>query len=414
MEFIEGILEKYPAKWIKRVSIITIGQMLAQGIGFVFLVILARFYLKEDYGYLRYIINIGSFAAAVVSAGVPTSLARYFAKHKDNKELMDDYFSNGIAINIFLMACASVVLYAIYQEPLLLIIMLGYSVAGIYQGIIRGLILYGRIASFQFVINSLKIVIFLFLVYLLGFSDVKTPLIIYGATPFLVLLIYMIIFPLGLKFEIKRINREKAKEVSIFSSWVMISTIANSSIIMAITIALEHSWGFLEVATFSVAYSMITPFGLVVLGVNLILLPKIAETDDIIKQAHMVKLSLFYSVFVSLLFIIVYFLMGDWLIAFLFSSNYTMSYLPMIVMSIGALFMNVRSTFCAYFEGVGKPYIPTADIVTAAVISIIFSLIFVPIFGSIAAAWAILLGFIAACIIDILAWIVTRKRLFSI
>lgn len=405
MEFIEGILEKYPAKWIKRVSIITMGQILAQGMGFVFLVILAWFYTKEDYGYLRYVINIGSFAAAVVSAGVPAALARYFAKHKGNKELMDDYFSNGIAINIFLMACASIVLYIIYQEPILLMIMLGYSVAGIYQGMIRGLLLYNRIATFQFFINTLKIVLLVVLVYLLGFSDVRTPLLIYALAPFLLVLIYAIVFPLGLSFRTNNIRKERVKEMSVFSSWVMISVISLSAIMMAITVILEHYWGFEAVATFSVAYTMIMPFTLATLGMNIILYPKIAESDDFERHVRMMKLALSFTVLVSLLIIIMYFFMGEWLVRLIFSEKYALSYVPMMILSVGALFIGIRTSFSAYFEGTGRPHISTADSITAAVVTILISLSFVPTYGIVAAAWGITIGFMAACVVDLVAWI---------
>jgi O-antigen/teichoic acid export membrane protein len=221
--------------------------------------------------------------------------------------------------------------------------------------------------------------------------------------------IYSACFPLGLRFRPHRIRKQMVKEISIFSAWVTGSTLSHSALSTFNLIIIEVYRGYADVAVYSVAYTLMIPFTLSTTGLNIILYPKIAENPDPVRHRKLMHYAMAYSISVSLLLLGFYYLFGGWVIRTLFSEGYASAYPPLVILSTGALFINIRTSFSAYFEGSGKPYISTADSVTSAIIGILVSTLLVPHYGILGAAWGMTIGFLMACVVDLIGWIYREK-----
>ncbi|MDI6917674.1 MAG: oligosaccharide flippase family protein, partial [Thermoplasmatales archaeon] len=81
------------SKILKGATWIGIGNVTSQVIAFLFMVILARFYSKNDYGFIRYTIYVGTLAATVVAAGFPSALIRFIAKYLGRQKKINEYFT---------------------------------------------------------------------------------------------------------------------------------------------------------------------------------------------------------------------------------------------------------------------------------------------------------------------------------
>ncbi|MBU4256599.1 MAG: oligosaccharide flippase family protein, partial [Candidatus Thermoplasmatota archaeon] len=68
-------------KIIRGATWVGIGNVTSQVLALLFMVILARFYSKSDYGLIGYTISVGTLAAIIVAAGFPSALVRFIAKN---------------------------------------------------------------------------------------------------------------------------------------------------------------------------------------------------------------------------------------------------------------------------------------------------------------------------------------------
>ena len=404
MEPMGPVLGERSVRWIKRLSLVTIGQVLAQGMGFLFLVMLAWWYSKNDYGQIAYLLGIAAFAGTFICAGVPVALARCIAMYKEDRERIYDHYSNGLVLVLIIMLTVSLVLFALYRDPLLILATLGFGVLGIYQELVRGYLHYGRLATFQLVGNSLKVALLVFLVYMFASLGTRAPLLAYGLAPFIALAAYMIICPLGLGFRRSAISARIMKEIGKFSFWVIVASVANSAALVVNLILLERDIGFTEVATYNVAYTLTIPLTLATIGVNLILYPKIAETDDPGRHDRMVHLSIAFSVGASLALTLLYYFFGNWAIGLLYPEQYGSSYLPMMVLCLGVTLVNVHTVFANYFEAVGRPHVTAIICIAAMAVTFALGLLLVPLHGALGAGYAFTAGYGVACLMSAGVW----------
>jgi len=139
------LIDKYNSncKMLQATSFIGAGNIAAQGFGFLFFVILTWFYSKDDYGSIRYMVQIGGFIATVVAAGYPTALARFVASSRDDESVRDAYISSGAFAVAIILILATTVTLVVYNFNLGIVsIVIGTTVVMVYLGLLRGCVSY--------------------------------------------------------------------------------------------------------------------------------------------------------------------------------------------------------------------------------------------------------------------------------
>ncbi|MCG2827227.1 MAG: oligosaccharide flippase family protein, partial [Thermoplasmatales archaeon] len=107
-------------KIIRGATWVGIGNVTSQVLAFIFMVILARFYSKSDYGLIGYTISVGTLAAIIVAAGFPSALVRFIAKNLGRQKKIDEYFTNIFTITLGLLFVVVIAVIIIYKFDMMI------------------------------------------------------------------------------------------------------------------------------------------------------------------------------------------------------------------------------------------------------------------------------------------------------
>jgi len=397
------------SKILKGATWVGIGNVTSQILAFLFMVILARFYSKNDYGLIRYVISVGTLVATIVAAGFPSALVRFIAKNLGKQKKIDEYFTNIFTITLGLLFVVVIAVMIIYKfDMMITLIVIGYSVVYIYLGMIRGFIDYKKIALFNILRNLVKVAILLILCYALF---VKSPLFIvllYAFGGWIVILLLELVNPSRIHYSPALISRKTMKEVTVFSIPVMVSMIAYTALSSIPVIAIKYFYDYELVALYSAAMTLTVLFTFIPTALVTITMPKISNVENKSQRIKYTVQSFWFVLASGIVLYIPIFFFGKFALGMIFTEKYVPSYPALLVLSVGTIFTGLRNVFCALWEGSGRPIIGTYDIACASAVCITLSFLLVPCIGSIGAAYGYSLGFVTAVIVDLVYWIKYR------
>lgn len=394
-------------KMIKASAIVGIGTVLSQVLGLLFVIIIARYYSKSDYGLVIYTISVGTIAATVITAGFPSSLVRFIAKYYKDQEKINEYFTNVIVVTFMLLIVIVLCSLIIYGYDIGIVsIIIGYSIVYVYLGMIRGFIDYKKIALFNILNNGIKIAALIVLLYTV---NVKSPLIIillYAFGGWIIILLLEYVHPATVCYMHSKISFERMKEITRYSVPIMISMIAYTTLSqIPIILIKEFSGNFELVGTYSTAQTLTTVFSFIPGAIATITMPAISRTEDKILRVKYTRQSMLIVLVTGIVLYIMILIFGQVIIKLIYTEKYISSYPILLILSIGAVFGGIRNIFCSLWEGNGTPIITTYDIFSAFFVCLLFSAILIPQIGPIGAAYGYTFGMIIAVIIDFVYWI---------
>jgi len=404
------LIDKYNSncKMLQATSFIGAGNIAAQGFGFLFFVILTWFYSKDDYGSIRYMVQIGGFIATVVAAGYPTALARFVASSRDDESVRDAYISSGafaVAIILILATTATLVVYNFNLG--IVSIVIGTTVVMVYLGLLRGFLSYNKIALFNLGVNLVKILLVIFFVMVLGLTESIIVVLIYALGGLIIIAIMETYSPLKIQFDRTKISKDLLIKLTRFSIFIMIGTISFSSMSTISFFILERDYGYSAIADFSVAMTLLLIYGFIPGAINIILMPNISFSQKDRILAHL-KDSIALTFISSLFIFLIVAIFGRYLISALFGAEYLNSYPILLALSLGGIANGFRSCFAALWEGINRPEITSIDISFGAIVVLISSLLLSQ-YGIIYLAWAYSAGFISTLAINLFFFIRWRK-----
>jgi O-antigen/teichoic acid export membrane protein len=384
------------ATWSKRVIIVTLGSAAAQILGFVFLLLLTRFYTLEEYGVIRYVLGVGMFAGNLAAVGIGGGLTRLLASGGSDAKGRDEAYSNVMALGGALTLATSVVLLALYRDVLFGVIAVGVSLTVLYHGALAGLMMFERLAAFSFAANALRILVFLSLIFLSGAGGTAVPLLLHAGAALLAIAIFSVAGPLPLRLRREMVTLVRMRRMLRFAGLLMVASVSISATLVVNLVLLEAWKGYAELATFSVAYTLAVPITLIAQGMGNVLFPKVAEASDAARRWRMLRLAMAYTVGLSLPLVPVYHLAGPAAVSLFLGDGYRQASGPLSVLAFAYLLMNIRWILAAYFEGAGKAGISAASAVVCAIVTASFAWLLIPATGATGAAWAVAAGFAAS------------------
>lgn len=394
-------------KILKASGIVGIGTIISQILGFLFFTILARYYSQSDYGFINYTISVAALAATIVTAGYPSSLVRFIAKHKGKQEVVNEYFSSIITINAGLLFLVIIGVIVIYGFDIgILSIVIGYSVVYIYLGMIRGFIHYTKIALFNILRNLLKIVALIILSYILYIKSPISIILLYAFGGWIVILILELLYPTKIRYSTNFISRKKIIECTKFSIPIMISTYAYSLLTYSPIIALKYFVNdYSIIGIFATAMTLTMVFGFIPLALITITMPTISTIENKKMRIKYTTQSLWIVIISGFFIFACIYVFGENILEFFFTEKYIQSYPILLILSIGAIFSGIRTVFSSLWEGSGTPIISSYDIIVASIICIAMSYLLIPTIGSKGAAYGYSCGLVASVIVDSIFWI---------
>lgn len=395
---------------IKASSFVGFSSVISQILGTLFVIILARFYSVNDYGYISYVMNIGGIAVAIVAAGFPSGLVRFISRHLGEKQKIEEYFSNILTITVGLLFIVVSSIIAIYGFNIDIIsIVIGLSIVNIYLAIVRGFIDYKKIALFNISLNFIKVMILYILCYVLNIESTSLTIILYAFGGWAAILIIETVYPKNIKYTLSSISTSTMKEVTIYAVPIMISMFAYTVISNLPIIIIKEFYDYELVGIYATALTITTIFNFIPSAIATITMPTISNLESRKEKnnkeiknytTQSLKIVLLTGIVIYALILI----FGKDLIELIFTEKYSQSYQILLILSVGSIAGGFRNVFCSLWEGIGIPIISTYDIIVASLTCSILGYLFIPLMGPIGAAYGYSLGLLAALLVDLTFW----------
>ena len=394
--------------FVKKAFMLGTGNAIGQAIAFVFFVLLARWMSRDDYGEIRYIISLSSVLGTVALAGLPASMTRFLAYQKE-KEEREKYFTNIMTLFFMTLMIMGLIVIALFSNSLTItIVLMGFTVPLIYLGAIRGLMQYRKYSIFQALRNLIKLAFLFAIFYTIGVKKLPV-LLIYSFAGWGAMLILELVWPAGMRFTPGRISKDVMKRVIAFSIPVMGTTIAYSLFTGLPVLLTTYYKGYESAAVYSTAFTFTAIYSLVPTAILTMIMPKIASIRDKESRMQIFKSSVYLILMAGALLFIATVFFGKWGLNLLFHSKYDSSYMPLVILSLGTIFLSVRGAYSALWEGGGRPIISTYDGVGAVTVMAMLGPLIIPSMGANGAALAFTAGCITAVIISTYFWMQLKK-----
>ena len=396
-------------KFIKGTTIVAIGNVVARVLAFVFFIVLARFCVKEDYGFIRYVITVGTLASVIVIGGFPVALTRFIAKFRYNKKKLITYCSNclmGITLLLILiLVIFSILSVTIFKYNIryiigILFVIIGLTIYSTYFSIVRGFLLYKKIAFLAISSTAFKI---LFIVVASLIFSIYSPILVLFIFSFSVLLSIIIsesIKPINLNFKISAVSIDVIKKLSKFVAPVLVNAILIYTLSGIGTITIEHFWALKDVAEYSVALTLSSVFIFISQGITTILMPKVGAMKNAGPIIRYLRQSIILILSTSIPIFVIYYFCGSWIIHLLFGEKYLASFNVSIILSLGMIFYSIYTVFVAIWNAIGKPEIYMKIMLISSPTTIFLTYILVPIHGAIGAAFSLSVGYLVAVLVS--------------
>jgi len=389
-------------EFLKDSGVVGLGNVITRGLGALFFILIARLYTPEDLGYINYSITVATIASAIAVSGFPMTLSRFLGKAKGNEKRMSVYYTNFVVSMAFLTLISIVLTIGVtkYLSKFnigMLAVAIGLVVYWSYFGLIRGLLHIKKIFAFKTSNNLMKIILVCIVSYL-GISSNNLILVIYGLSCLIPIAFLEKYRPSKIKLNLDTASKKVLKELTIFSSPLIVMGIAYNVLFGVDVFFLEYYRNLEEVGIYSVAKTLTTFFILVPDAVTTILMPTVARVEKKEGIKHL-KIALIITSLASALLLLFLVLFGSPLIRILFTAKYLRALEAIYILSIGIGLYSLNFVLGEYLIGIGKPQIYSKIQILAMVTAILGSYIFVPGMGMFGAGLALASGFGLAFIV---------------
>ena len=156
--------------------------------------------------------------------------------------------------------------------------------------------------------------------------------------------------------------------------------------IAALVISIVLPLSELGIYSVAVTFSLLLQMGLQ-LPISTVILPRLACISESARVA-IVGTATRGMFFMSILFLLVLVLFGKWLLVLVFGKSFEAAYWAMVVLVIGKILKTPSATLNCYFKSKGMPEKIAAISMKAAPISILLSIVLIPLYGVMGAAFA--------------------------
>lgn len=164
-----------------------------------------------------------------------------------------------------------------------------------------------------------------------------------------------------------------------------------------------------QVGFYSIAVSFAELLPFVPLAVGTVLFPKLVSQEIEILNASTARVVRVIFPFLILLGL-AFFLIGKWMILFMYGKIYIPSVIPMNILLPGFVFISLYYLFFSYFNAIGKPGIVAVILVITLFVKLFLSIFAIPKWGIIGAATTSTVSYLLCGLLFLAAFWVKSKR----
>lgn len=372
-------------KAIKQTALLTASNVVSKFLALVFFVIMARIFLPEEYGLFRYLLSL-AMMLSIPLAGFPVAITKFISQYKNAQKQINRYFSNGIFIILNVFIVVSVFIFLLSQNKIFLwLIFLGISTDCLYYAIIRGFYNFRKIFLYRILVNLLKVILALIALFLFKI-EFYLFIIFFVISGITIISLLELTEPTKIKFQFKEISKKQIKIIIAFALPVMLGSIGYDLMFNIDTILIKYFIDNAHVGFYNVARTLVQAYIFLPLAINTIVLPKTAyiahnHKEKLIDLKKKLGLAFFGTGGISISIFFIFFVWGKWIINLLFTDLYISAYQPLLILGIAQTFFVIFLMMSAYWQGLGKPQIPSIIITMTCVLNIIGNYLLIPIYG---------------------------------
>lgn len=355
-------------------------------------VISSAFYIRylglEYKGVYSYINEIASIVVLILNLGIYQSYSYYYRENKDN--IYKEYTELFI-VQFFIYLLISIGMIILFHRNQILTMVVMLVPFNIIKLQFDNVIMVEKIKLYLVVDIVLKTVGAIVYFLLWKFADVNLfYLNLYVIlTDIIVCVVYLYKTKDRLIEKKVWINKEFTKKVVRFGYLPMLSSLLMTLNYSVDIIFLQHLGTNEELSLYSLAAVIMNYVWLIPNAFKDVLISRIARTDD--RKA--VEFSTKMSLFLTLICMIGFSILGKILLAITFGADFVNSYGVTMILFIGAFSMIFFKMFGVVLVTEGKRQVYFWILFISVIMNIISNLVFIPMFGMYGAAWASVISY---------------------
>lgn len=356
-------------------------------------IVVARLFGPDGKGLVVAFFLVPEFIAMIGSCGVDEAYLYWFAKKRISRTLAKKVFRNIILLQIPLLVCVEAVyLYLVDYHYTYVGLVLCFSLVPVYlllevgRSSLRGL---HDIRRYNQSILIEAVVPLFFIAVLMIQKDVWW--LIVGQTSglmFALIFVWARFLTEFRQYSVEGEPMDRSLDVYVYGLKVHVFKVLNTldAKIAALVISIVLPLGDLGIYSVAVTFSLLLQMGLQ-LPVSTVILPRLACVTESARVAIVESITR-GMFFMSILFLSAMALFGEWLLVLVFGKSFEAAYWPMVVLVIGKVLKTPSATLNCYFKSKGMPEKVAAISMKAAPISILLSIVLIPLYGIMGAAFA--------------------------
>ena len=369
---------------------IAIGRVL----GFVFSFVGARAFSTDEFGYITYVITLGSIISIVAQPFFQHIISYFIGKNRENELESDIIMSNVWSIGIVIFIATLVVgvpilSYLQLMSIELLIIYVGFCVFYGYYGIASGFLASSNLSFVYIGSNVVQTVLVIVCVFVFDIRNSSVVLAIYGLAYFPPVILIQYLSPLPIRFHLRVDTSYIVKIVRVATPIVFSHVLYigyNTSGVILLSLLMNDA----AIGIYGFTRTLVSVFGFVPNGFQWLLMPKIAGMTT--GRASLVASLMIVLTLINLIGATIFIGLYEWFVTTFIDTSYFIGNQFVIILLIGTIIGGYHSIFTSTFVGIGKPTYQTISQVVMLFISIFSGLALIPTFGLIGVAFMSLIG----------------------
>ncbi|QHT48021.1 oligosaccharide flippase family protein [Bacillus sp. SB49] len=359
-------------------------------LSFVNTIVINRYLGAELRGDYAFILNISNIITIIIGFNIASSYP--FFSRKTGSNLIRNYI-NILFVQISIYAIAILVIYCFFDNKLLvsviiISIIIQFSNQLDFLSIILNVNKRNRIVIIASIINTIS------LIYLSFSFESKVQYVLFVLLAYNILKIFLFLISNKL-IPGKNTFKLSTKEVLKFSFFPMIIslfTIFNYNIDVVI---LKLFVGSKEVGIYSVGVTLASMLWIIPDAFKDVLFNRTAKSDSI----YLVKLSIKINIYICIVVILFFFLIGQLFIDFIYGVQYSSSYNVSLILLIGTIPMIFFKMINTLYQSIGAQKFSFYILLISVILNVILNVILIPYMGILGAAISSVISYLLSGII---------------
>ena len=366
-------------KAIQQASILTFSNGFSKFLSMLFLVALTRLISVNEYGQFRYILNLASLLSLAI-LGVSTSLAKFLRETPGDNEIKKGYLTNSLSVMGIIFLVIFTVSWIFYDYYLLFgILLFGIMIESFFMGYSRGLLNIMKLSAFRPIKGTFQLMamgVAVLLSLKIGVLEAALFFSLSGLLSLIILEIYRWEMELGLS-----ISKEVIKKIINYMIPVTLGAVGWSVLLAVNPIVIERLRGTESVAYYTAGITLMQVFAFLPEAVSTMILPKVAGTREVSRIIRPFIFGVMGCVTISILILIGLYIFREWIIIMVFSREYLNAAPIVLFLAIGQISLVTHQLFASFWQGLGRPAVPSITITVGCIINLVASIILTNIYG---------------------------------